>query len=120
MEKKLLLEKVYRKVVENDIKSCRNSGDELFGLDKWVDFRLSVSGGSESSMGEIGMNSIKGFLVELEWWDNIMSDYNGCYRGDFKWEVRDWTFDCLDIEVENDEFRNEIKDEYNKYFNFEN
>jgi hypothetical protein len=116
VSKKLLLEKVYGLWVDEDLEGIIKMGEEVFGLDKWKDFRLSVSGGSESSMGRIGMGSIEGFIDELDLFDNMMCDWGGCYRGDFRYEGRDSLFRLLDNNIEDEEFRNEIKNEYNKYY----
>jgi hypothetical protein len=113
---KLVLEKVYGMYVDGEVVGF--SG-ELFGLDKWKEFRLSVSGGDKVSMGSVGMGSIGGFIRELEWVDSIFSDLGGCYRGDFRWECKDGLFELLDSEVENVELRDSVKMEYNKYFGFD-
>jgi hypothetical protein len=116
---KLVLEKVYGMYVDGEVEGLVSNGEEVFGLDKWKEFRLYVSGGSESSMGSVGMGSIGGFIRELEWVDSIFSDLGGCYRGDFRWECRGGLFDLLDSEVMDVELRDSIKVEYNKYFGFE-
>ena len=117
--KKLLLEKIYAQYVDNDINSIKEAGEEVFGLDQWSTFRLSVSGGAESSMGSIGMGSINGFLYELELYDNIMCDWGGQYRGDFRYENREGLFELLDEYIEDIEFKDKIKNEYDKYFEVE-
>ena len=125
MEKKLLLEKIYGLYVDNEIDadwwedSCRSKNEynrfnEFLKSWKWI--RLEVSGGSEHSMGSVGMESIIGFINEIEWFDDIVSDFGGDYRGTARYECRDWLFELLDNEVEDEEFRNKIKDEYNSYF----
>lgn len=116
MGKKLLLESVYEMYVDNEIDCLKN--EELFGLDKWKEFRLSVSGGDRSSMGSIGMGSIKGFLYEIELFDDMMMDWGGMYRGDMRWECRDGLFSILDEVIEDVEFRDSVKDGYNKWFEF--
>ena len=116
VSKKLLLEKVYGIYVDNEIVGLKNEGEELYGLDRWKEFRLSVSGGEFSSMGRIGMGSISGFIKELEWFDNIMSDWGGMYRGDVGYECRERLFEILDEMIEDEVFRNEIKNEYNDYY----
>ncbi len=67
-------------------------------------------------MGSIGMESIIGFIKEIEWFDNIMYDYNGDYRGNCKWECRDGLFEILDKVIEDVEFRDNVKKEFNEYF----
>jgi hypothetical protein len=116
VSKKLLLEKIYGIYVDDEIVGLKKMGEELYGLDKWKEFRLSVSGGSKSSMGNIGMGCISGFIKELELFDDIMSDWGGCYRGEFSWECRSGLFEILDNEIEDVVFRNEIKNEYNDYY----
>jgi F-type H+-transporting ATPase subunit epsilon len=46
--------------------------------------------------GGVGMSSIEGFIKEIEWFDNMMYDYNGDYRGICKWECREGLFEILD------------------------
>jgi hypothetical protein len=118
-EKKLLLEKVYAHYVNVDINSVKEAGEEVFGLDQWCKFRLYVSGGAKTSMGSIGMETIKGFLYELKLYDDIMCDWAGQYRGDFEYENREGVFGLLDEYIEDIEFKNEIKEAYNIYFEFE-
>ena len=116
---KLVLEKVYGMYVDGEVEGLVSNGENVFGLDKWKEFRLSVSGGDKVSMGSVGMGSIGGFIRELEWVDSIFSDLGGCYRGDFRWECKDGLFELLDSEVENVELRDSVKVEYNKYFGFD-
>ena len=85
MKLKLELEKLYKKYCLGELKELK--GEEFIdGLGKFVKFRLSVSGGSESSMGSIGCGTVEGFLNELFLFQDMMDDWSGSYRGDFKWE----------------------------------
>ena len=116
---KLVLEKIYGIYVDGEIEGLVSSGEDVFGLDKWKEFRLYVSGGDKRSMGSIGMGSIIGFINELELFDNMMYDWGGMYRGDMRWECRGGLFDLLDSEVMDVELRDSVKMEYNKYFGFD-
>lgn len=124
MEKKLLLEKVYSDYVDvelngewNDLEEGEDRYDMKKLIGEWKKFRLSVSGGEESEMGGgVGMGSIGGFIKEIEWFDNMMYDWNGDYRGICKWECRDGLFDILDEVIKDEVFRNEVKEEFNEYF----
>jgi hypothetical protein len=127
MEKKLLLEKVYSDYVDIELNGNWNDLEkdeveegkyEIKGLIKeWKKFRLGVSGGEKSNMGGgVGMSSIEGFIKEIEWFDNMMYDYNGDYRGICKWECREGLFEILDEVIEDEVFRNKVKKEFNEYF----
>ena len=63
---------------------------------RWVDFRLEVSGGAESSMGSIGCETIDGFLNEIDSFNDMADDWGGAYRGDFCYENREGLFELLD------------------------
>lgn len=124
MEKKLLLEKVYSDYVDvelngewNDLEEGEDRYDMKKLIGEWKKFRLSVSGGEKWDMGGgVGMSSIDGFIKEIEWFDNMMYDWNGDYRGICRWECRDGLFDILDEVIEDEVFRNEVKEEFNEYF----
>jgi hypothetical protein len=119
VEKKLLLEKIYKLYCDNDINSFEEFDDEEFDVVLWRkfrDFRLSVSGGKEYSMGDIGMGCISGFIDNIVMWDNMMSDENGCYRGDLSYECRKSLFKLLDEEIKDKEFNNEVKKKYNEWY----
>ena len=86
-------------------------------IGEWKKLRLSVSGGEKSEMGGgVGMGSIDGCRREIEWFDDRMYDWNGDYRGICKWECRDGLFDILDEVIEDEVFRNKVKEEFSEYF----
>jgi hypothetical protein len=117
MEKKLLLEKVYSDYVDIELNGDWNDLELEKLIRVWKKYRLGVSGGEESNMGGgVGMNSIGGFIREIEWFDNIVYDYNGDYRGICKWECREGLFEILDEVIEDEVFRNKVKEEFNEYF----
>ena len=119
-EEKLILENLFEEFVNSEINSLKESGEKVYGLNKWSEFRLVVSGGRYGSdMGCIGMNYIEGFLYELDMFMELMCDLGGCYRGEFLYENRDYLFDLLDKEVKDENFRNEIKVKFDEYFEFE-
>jgi hypothetical protein len=117
MEKKLLLEKVFGDYVDVELNGDWNDLELKKLIKVWKKYRLGVSGGEESNMGGgVGMNSIGGFIREIEWFDNIIYDYNGDYRGICKWECREGLFEILDEVIEDEVFRNKVKEEFNEYF----
>ena len=116
LENKLLLEEVYRRYVNVEIDSLKSVDEDVSLFEKFRDFRLDISGGSESSMGDIGMGSIEGFIEECVCFDNMMSDSGGCYRGDFSWENREGLFEILDEVISNKEFNSEVKKKYNEWY----
>jgi hypothetical protein len=119
MEKKLLLEKVFSDYVDVELNGDWNDLELKKLIEVWKKYRLGVSGGEKHSMGSVGMETILGFVKEIEWFDNIIYDYNGDYRGNCSWECRDGLFEILDKVIEDVEFRDNVKKEFNEYFNFE-
>ena len=75
---KLLLENVYSGYINCLVMKMDDIDFENLIL-KLVDFRLSVSGGAEESMGSIGMNYIESFFNEIELILNLIDDCSG-YR----------------------------------------
>ena len=116
MEKKLLLEKVFSDYVDIELNGDWNDLELKKLIEIWKKYRLGVSGGEEHSMGSVGMETILGFVKEIEWFDNIIYDYNGDYRGNCSWECRDGLFEILDKVIEDVEFRDNVKKEFNEYF----
>jgi len=116
MKKKLLLEKVFSDYVDVELNGDWNDLELKKLIEVWKKYRLMVSGGEVSSMGSIGMESIVGFVKEIEWFDNILYDYNGDYRGICRWECRDGLFEILDKVIEDVEFRDNVKKGFNEYF----
>jgi len=85
MKLKLELEKLYKKYCLGELKELK--GEEFIdGLGKFVKFRLSVSGGSGSSMGSVGCESVEGFMDEMFLFQDMMDDWAGMYRGDLSSE----------------------------------
>ena len=63
-EMKLELERIYKEYCLEDLNALE--GEEFIdSLKGFMEFRLFVSGGSESSMGSIGCGTVEGFLNEL-------------------------------------------------------
>ena len=116
LENKLLLEEVYRRYVNIEIDSLKSMNEDVSLFEKFRDFRLDISGGSKSSMGCIGMESIEGFIEECGCFDNMMSDSGGCYRGEFSWENKEGLFEILDEVISNKEFNSEVKKKYNEWY----
>jgi len=116
-EAKLELEKIFKAHATPD-SVFTNSGEEERKwtelVERWVDFRLSVSGGAESSMGSIGCGTVDGFLNEINWFNNMADDWAGAYRGDFCYENRDGLFKLLDESSLDKELINLIKETHNE------
>ena len=84
-EMKLELERIYKEYCLEDLNALE--GEEFIdSLKGFMEFRLFVSGGSEHGMGSIGCGTVEGFLNELFLFQDMMDDWSGQYRGDFKWE----------------------------------
>ena len=95
---------------------------------KLVDFRLDVSGGNDSDFGIIGMNYVDSFLDEVELILNMVDDYEGQYRGDYKYEnleefelcLNNLEFDLLGVEETiNEDDKKLLLKEFKTRFNIE-
>ena len=94
---KLELEKIYKQYCSNDIKWIKEESKKDYKMFKsFIDFRLYISGGNVTSMGNIGCGSVSGFLDEIFYWNDLLCDYVGQYRGDFDSECRDALEELLD------------------------
>jgi len=82
-------------------------------MDLFIKFRLKVSGGRETSMS-VGMSSIGGFIDELILFDDLMTDWVGQYRGDFKGECLDSLIEVMEEMDVNEELKNDIIKVYNE------
>ena len=95
---------------------------------KLVDFRLDVSGGNDSDFGIIGMNYVDSFFDEVELILNMVDDYEGQYRGDYKYEnleefelcLNNLEFDLLGVEETiNEDDKKLLLNEFKTRFNIE-
>jgi hypothetical protein len=93
-----------------------------------VDFRLDVSGGDDSDFGIIGMNYVDSFFDEVELILNMVDDYEGQYRGDYKYEnleefelcLNNLEFDLLGVEETiNEDDKKLLLKEFKTRFNIE-
>jgi hypothetical protein len=93
-----------------------------------VDFRLDVSGGVDSDFGIIGMNYVDSFFDEVELILNMVDDYEGQYRGDYKYEnleefelcLNNLEFDLLGVEETiNEDDKKLLLNEFKTRFNIE-
>lgn len=82
---KLELEKIYKNYCNSNLEGLRGEDKFIDMMFVFVEFRLEVSGGDESSC-MVSMNSVNNFLDEIFLYDNMMDDWGGCYRGDYCWE----------------------------------
>jgi hypothetical protein len=122
MERKLELEKIYKEYCMSDLNAiaeCNLSENEKADNEmfkSFVKFRLSVSGGSESSMGSIGCGTVEGFVNEITLFNDLMDDGAGQYRGDFMYE----NLEALEALLEESELEDEVKSKvvelFKKYY----
>jgi hypothetical protein len=94
LEGKIVLESLYSGYISGLMINYDDDKftDIILGL---VDFRLDVSGGEDSDFGIIGMNYVSSFFDEVELILNMVDDYEGQYRGDYKYENLDEFKLCL-------------------------
>ena len=115
-EKKLELERIYKEYCNVNLESLRGEDKFIDMMFVFVEFRLNVSGGSESSMGSIGMNYVSSFLDEIFLYDNMMDDWGGGYRGDFCWECFDSLEELVNESNLEENIKNEILEGYRKEY----
>jgi hypothetical protein len=122
VELKLKLEKVYKEyclsdleaIAESNLSETEKEENEMFK--SFVKFRLSVSGGSESSMGDIGCGTVEGFVNEIILYNNLMDDGAGQYRGDFRYENLEALEELLDENELEDEVKSKVVKLFNEYY----
>jgi len=122
MERKLELEKIYKEYCISELNAIAEcflsekdkEDNEMFR--SFVKFRLSVSGGSEWSMGSIGCETVEGFVNEITLFNDLMDDSAGQYRGDFYYE----NLEALEALLEESELEDEVKSKavelFKKYY----
>jgi hypothetical protein len=126
-EGKIVLESLYSGYISG---LMINYDDDKFTdlILKLVDFRLDVSGGDDSDFGIIGMNYVDSFFDEVELILNMIDDYEGQYRGDYKYEnleefelcLNNLEFDLLgDEETINEDDKKLLLNEFKIRFNIE-
>jgi hypothetical protein len=115
-EEKLELERIYKEYCNVNLESLRGEDKFIDMMFVFVEFRLNVSGGSESSMGSIGMNYVSSFLDEIFLYDNMMDDWGGGYRGDFCWECFDSLEELVNESNLEENIKNEILEGYRKEY----
>jgi len=122
VELKLKLEKVYKEYCLSDLEAISESNlsetekeeNEMFK--SFVKFRLNVSGGSESSMGDIGCGTVEGFVNEITLFNDLMDDGAGQYRGDFRYENLEALEELLDKNELEDEVKSKVVKLFNEYY----
>ena len=122
VELKLKLEKVYKEYCLSDLEAISESNlsetekeeNEMFK--SFVKFRLNVSGGSESSMGDIGCGTVEGFVNEITLFNDLMDDGAGQYRGDFRYENLEALEELLDKNELEDEIKSKVVKLFNEYY----
>lgn len=117
MVMKLELERLYENYCKSNSEGFTPGEDKFIDmLSVFVDFRLSVSGGSETSMGSIGCGSVGGFLNEIFLFDSMMSDWAGAYRGDCSYECLEGLIGLLNESSLDENVKNEIVNKFKSYY----
>ena len=115
MKLKVELERIYKEYCLNDLNTLEEE-EFIDTLKEFVNFRLSVSGGCGSSMGEIGCGTVEGFMNELFLFQDMMDDWAGCYRGDFSWECLEGLEGILEGSNLEESVKAEIIDSWEKRY----
>jgi hypothetical protein len=122
VELKLKLENVYKEyclsdlnaIAESKLSEDEKADNEMFK--SFVRFRLSVSGGSESSMGSVGCGTVEGFVNEITLFNDLMDDGAGQYRGDFSYENLEALEELLEESELEDEVKSKAVELFKKYY----
>ena len=114
-EMKLELERIYKEYCLEDLNALE--GEEFIdSLKGFMEFRLFVSGGSESSMGSIGCGTVEGFLNELFLFQDMMDDWSGQYRGDLCYECLETLEEILEGSDLEESVKTEIVESWKKKY----
>ena len=114
-EMKLELERIYKEYCLEDLNALE--GEEFIdSLKGFMEFRLFVSGGSESSMGSIGCGTVEGFMNELFFFQDMMDDWSGQYRGDLCYECLETLEEILEGSDLEESVKNEIVESWKKKY----
>jgi hypothetical protein len=110
-ERKILLEKCLGIIIDNEVDNIKEDDPEFAQmLLLWKNFRISISGGTELTMGETtGCGGVVGFVEELLFLNKFMSDWAGAYEGDYSYEFLESVLDVLDKQGVDIELRDAIK-----------
>lgn len=114
---KLELERIYKEYCRADI-DLTETDEHLKTLDRFIDFRLFVSGGNDHGCSE-SMTNVDNFINEIVLFSDLMSDYAGCYRGDLSYENLEALEALLDESSLDDNVKNEIIDKFKTYYEIE-
>ena len=106
-EKKVILENVLGKIVDKDIEVLKDDGEDIYGFDRWGDWRISL--------GKI--KNIYSFCREIEEWNEILSDFNGEYDSIMFGECYKYYIEDINNFIEDEEFKVEVINCFNWYFN---
>jgi len=111
---KLELEKIYKNYCNSDLESLRGEDKKFIDMMfVFVEFRLNVSGGNESSC-MMSMDNVSNFLNEIFLYENMISDWSGCYRGEFCGEYFELLKEKVDESDLEENIKNEILEGYKK------
>lgn len=112
---KLELEKIYKEYCESDIKELKGEDKFIDMMQMFIEFRLNVSGGSESTC-TVSMTNTNNFLEEIFLYNNMMDDWSGQYRGDFCYEHLDHLIILLNKSNLEENIKNELISGYKTYY----
>jgi hypothetical protein len=102
-----ILKDIFSLIFENDIEVLRDIEDDLYGFDRYKDWRFKI--GNFSCIGC--------FIGEIELWNNVLSDFDGEYDSVMFGECYKDYLDVFENNIENEELRKEVIDCLN--WNFE-
>jgi hypothetical protein len=100
---KLEFERIYKEYCNTELDNQEND-KWIPMLKEFVNFRADLSGGIENQYSE-SMVDAEHFLNEICLFDDLMSDWAGCYRGDYKYE----TYEALMKIINNSTLPAEVK-----------
>lgn len=109
------LENIYKNYCYNNLEELRGVDEFVDMLFKFVEFRLYVSGGGEHNC-MVSMDNINDFLEEIFLYDNMIDDWNGCYRGEYYWEHFEELENLVNESNLEENIKKEILDGYKKEY----
>ena len=112
MDKKLskeeleVLKNIFKEIVSNDVEVLKSIEGDVFGFDRWVDWRLKLN----------KIMNLFSFCREIEIWNEIVSNFNGEYESISFGEVEEDYLNIIESKIEDKEFLKYVERYWINYF----
>jgi hypothetical protein len=104
-EKIKVLKSVYSKISDNIVEVRKEVEDDIFGFDRWKDWRLKIC----------NFSCIWELCCEIEDWNRINSEFDGEYESIMFRECYEDYINYINV-IKDEEFKKEVINCFNWYF----